>query len=152
MDPTQHFENRLKFLAAQKTEGKNPYPDKIFASVSIVEYVEKYMEDVTEALAGRIMSKRASSSKLFFYDLRGGGAEVQVMADASKSGMDEAEFSKFHSAVKRGDIDGITGFPGKTKRGELSIFPKSFIVLSHCLHMMPRQKAGPEANMKKTEI
>lgn len=31
---------------------------------------------------------------------------------------------------------------GKTKRGELSIFPKSFVVLSHCLHMMPRQKSG----------
>lgn len=28
------------------------------------------------------MSKRASSSKLFFYDLHGGGAKVQVMADA----------------------------------------------------------------------
>ena len=43
---------------------------------------------------------------------------------------------------------------GKTKRGELSIFPKSFIVLSHCLHMMPRQKAaqGSEnANLKVNE-
>lgn len=28
------------------------------------------------------MSKRSSSSKLFFYDLHGGGAKVQVMADA----------------------------------------------------------------------
>lgn len=26
--------------------------------------------------------------------------------------MDEAEFSKFHSSVKRGDIVGIRGFPG----------------------------------------
>ncbi|KAK8523148.1 hypothetical protein V6N12_047678 [Hibiscus sabdariffa] len=40
---------------------------------------------------------------------------------------------------------------GITKRGELSIFPKSFIVLSHCLHMMPRQKAGPDASVKKTD-
>ena len=28
------------------------------------------------------MSKRSSSSKLFFYDLHGDGAKVQVMADA----------------------------------------------------------------------
>jgi hypothetical protein len=28
------------------------------------------------------MSKRSSSAKLFFYDLHGGGAKVQVMADA----------------------------------------------------------------------
>lgn len=26
--------------------------------------------------------------------------------------MDEVEFSKFHSSVKRGDIVGVTGFPG----------------------------------------
>ncbi|KAH1047223.1 hypothetical protein J1N35_038007 [Gossypium stocksii] len=160
MDPTQFHENRLKFLAAQKAEGKNPYPHKFFTSMSIVEYIDKYgsldngehIEDATVSLAGRIMSKRASSSKLFFYDLHGGGAKVQVMADASKSGLDEAEFAKFHSTVKRGDIVGVTGFPGKTKRGELSIFPKSFLVLSHCLHMMPRQKAGPDVSVKKTDV
>lgn len=33
-------------------------------------------------LVGRLMNKRSSSSKLFFYDLHGGGAKVQVMADA----------------------------------------------------------------------
>ena len=33
-------------------------------------------------ILGRIMSKRSSSSKLFFYDLHGDGAKVQVMADA----------------------------------------------------------------------
>ncbi|MBA0711120.1 hypothetical protein Golax_010342, partial [Gossypium laxum] len=160
MDPTQFHENRLKFLAAQKAEGKNPYPHKFFASMSIIEYIDKYgslangehIEDVAVSLAGRIMSKRSSSSKLFFYDLHGDGAKVQVMADASKSGLDEAEFAKFHSSVKRGDIVGVTGFPGKTKRGELSIFPKSFTVLSHCLHMMPRQKAGPDASVKKTDL
>ncbi|KAF8042576.1 hypothetical protein BT93_A1036 [Corymbia citriodora subsp. variegata] len=163
MDPTQYFQNRLKYLEVQKTDGKNPYPHKFQVSMSIAEYIEQYgalnngehLEDVAISLAGRIMSKRSSSSKLFFYDLHGVGAKVQVMADASKSGMDDAEFSRFHSNVKRGDIVGISGFPGKTKRGELSIFPKSFIVLSHCLHMMPRQKAatGSEnANVKKTEL
>lgn len=34
---------------------------------------------------------------------------------------------------------------GKSKKGELSIFPKRFIVLSPCLHMMPRQKVAPGA-------
>ncbi|KAL9399499.1 hypothetical protein Peur_008460 [Populus x canadensis] len=162
MDPTQYYENRLKYLDAQKGEGKNMYPHKFFVTLSIPEYIDKYgglsngehLEDVSVSLAGRIMSKRSSSSKLFFYDLHGLGAKVQVMADASKSGFNEAEFSKLHSSVKRGDIVGITGFPGKTKRGELSIFPTSFMVLSHCLHMMPRQKAGPgsDASAKKSEV
>lgn len=160
MDPTQYLENRKRYLEVQKKEGKNPYPHKFFVSMSIIEYIENYgglgngdhLEDISVSLAGRIMSKRSSSSKLFFYDLHGAGAKVQVMADASKSEMDEVEFSKFHASVKRGDIVGVTGFPGKTKRGELSIFPKSFVVLSHCLHMMPRQKPGVDnANVKKVD-
>ncbi|XAR51153.1 Lysine--tRNA ligase [Bertholletia excelsa] len=124
MDPTQYFENRLKALAAQKSAGINPYPHKFQVLVSIPEYIEKYkglnngehLEDLV-SLAGRIMNKRSSSSKLFFYDLHGGGAKVQVMADASTSELDVAEFSKFHSSVKRGDIVGVIGHPGKSKKG-----------------------------------
>ncbi|KAL3828884.1 hypothetical protein ACJIZ3_017686 [Penstemon smallii] len=161
MDPTQYYENRLKALAAQKAAGNNPYPHKFEANLSIPEYVKKYeslnsgdhLEDVEERIAGRLMNKRSSSSKLFFYDLHGGGAKVQVMTDARRSDLEEEEFTKFHSSVKRGDIVGIIGFPGKSKRGELSIFPKTFIVLSHCLHMMPRQKAAPGSdNTKITDV
>ncbi|KAL1559551.1 lysine--tRNA ligase [Salvia divinorum] len=159
MDPTQYFENRIRALAAQKETGSNPYPHKFEVQLSIPEYVKKYeslnggdhLEDVEEKIAGRIMNKRSSSSKLFFYDLHGGGAKVQVMTDARKSKMEEEEFSRFHSSVKRGDIVGIVGFPGKSKRGELSIFPKTFIVLSHCLHMMPRQKVGPGGGTENTK-
>lgn len=31
--------------------------------------------------------------------------------------------------MHRGDIVGIRGFPGKTKKGELSVFPTSMVVL-----------------------
>jgi lysyl-tRNA synthetase class 2 len=42
--------------------------------------------------------------------------------------------------LKRGDIVGVTGYPGKSKNGQLSIFPKSMILLSPCLHMLPFSK------------
>ncbi|KAM7461580.1 hypothetical protein LguiA_029701 [Lonicera macranthoides] len=162
MDAAQYFENRLKTLAAQNEARKNPYPHKFHASISILDYVEKFgdlnsgeqLEDAEVSLAGRITNKRSSSSKLFFYDLQGGGAKVQVMADARRSDLDEAEFVKFHCGVKRGDIVGITGFPGRSIRGELSIFPKSFVVLSDCLHTMPQQKTAlgsDNVNVNKTE-
>ncbi|KAG0502585.1 hypothetical protein HPP92_002657 [Vanilla planifolia] len=160
MDPTQYFENRIRYLSAQKMAGINPYPHKFHVSIQIEEYIQKYanldqgehLKDVKVNLAGRIMNKRTSSSKLYFYDLYGGGVKVQVMADARDSDLDELEFSRLHGGVKRGDIVGISGYPGKSKRGELSIFPKKFVVLSHCLHMIPRQKAGPEnASLKKHE-
>ncbi|XP_031504843.1 lysine--tRNA ligase isoform X2 [Nymphaea colorata] len=151
LDPTQYYENRLKALEALKTSGVNPYPHKFHVSLSINAYVKKYeglnngehQEDITESLSGRILNKRTSSSKLYFYDLHGGGVKVQVMADARHSELEESEFSKYHASVKRGDIVGITGFPGKSQRGELSIFPKKFTVLSPSLCMMPRNKAAP---------
>ncbi|KAJ7562551.1 hypothetical protein O6H91_03G073900 [Diphasiastrum complanatum] len=149
MDPTQYFQNRLKVLTAAKLGGANPYPHKFRVSLSLPEYIKKYsnlasgeqLKETSVSLAGRLMSKRSSGAKLLFYDLHGEGAKVQVMADARNSGMEEAEFVKHHAGVKRGDIVGIHGFPGKSKRGELSIFPVSLDVLSPCLHMMPRQRA-----------
>ncbi|KAL8470734.1 hypothetical protein ACS0TY_033338 [Phlomoides rotata] len=161
MDPVNYYENRLGALAAQKSTGINPYPHKFEATLSIPEYVKKYeslnsgdhLEDVEARITGRLMNKRSSSLKLIFYDLHQGGAKVQVMADARDSDLDEEEFARFHSSVKRGDVVGIIGFPGKSKRGELSIFPKTFTVLSHCLHMMPRPKLGPGSdNAKNTEV
>ncbi|VFQ92326.1 unnamed protein product [Cuscuta campestris] len=159
MDPTQYHENRLKALNDQKEAGQNPHPHKFQVSLCIPEFIEKYKglssgERLEEqvSLAGRIMMKRASSSKLLFYDLHGKGAKVQVMASARESDLDEDEFIKLHSSVKRGDIVGVVGSPGKSKREELSIFPKSFIVLSPCLHMMPRQKGPQTESAKKTDV
>ncbi|KAL5097256.1 hypothetical protein RYX36_001583 [Vicia faba] len=161
MDPTQYLENRLKYLATEKADGRNPYPHKFSVTMSIEQYIKEYeglsdgqhLEDVSVSLAGRIMLKRASGAKLVFYDLHGGGFKVQVMADARKSDLNETEFSKFHSNVKRGDIVGITGFPGKSKKGELSIFSKTIVTLSHCLHMMPKlisAAAADNSNVKKS--
>lgn len=120
MDPKEYRENRLKYLAALKTEGINPYPHKFSVSMPIVQYIDRYgglsngehLEDMSISLAGRIMHKRKSGKKLFFYDLHGGAFKVQVMADVRKSDLNEVEFGKFHSNVKRGDIAGVTGFPG----------------------------------------
>jgi len=36
----------------------------------------------------------------------------------------------------------IKGYPGKSKKGELSIFPCHLEVLTPCLHMLPGYSAG----------
>ena len=56
------------------------------------------------------------------------------------SGLDEEGFGALHNTIKRGDLVGVKGYPGKSKRGELSVFPNSFIVLAPCLHMLPKYK------------
>ncbi|XP_009627859.1 lysine--tRNA ligase, cytoplasmic-like [Nicotiana tomentosiformis] len=133
---------------------ENSYLHKFQASMSIPEYVNKYgvlessqhlwNEFVT--LSGRITNKRAISTKLFFYDLHSEGANVLVKASAKDSQLYEEEFNKFHSGMKRGDIVGIIGFPGKSKRGELCIFSKSFFVLSRCSSngSLPPQNGAPK--------
>lgn len=57
---------------------------------------------------------------------------------------DEAteEFLAVHNRLRRGDIVGVRGFPGKSQRGELSIFPKEVKLLSTCLHMLPKDRYG----------
>ena len=53
-----------------------------------------------------------------------------------------AAFMTLANTIKRGDIVGVVGQPGKTKRGELSIFPTSLELLTPCLHMMPKTTYG----------
>ena len=53
-----------------------------------------------------------------------------------------ADFQRLMNGVKRGDIVGVVGFPGKSKRGELSVFPRSLTVLAPCLHMPPGAHFG----------
>lgn len=97
------------------------------------------------SLAGRVVRKAASGAKLIFFDLRSEGAKVQVMCDAryfESGGLDLASFQRLMNSVKRGDIVGLTGHPGKSKRGELSVFPTSLQILAPCLHMPPGSHFG----------
>ncbi|GBF92633.1 hypothetical protein Rsub_05247 [Raphidocelis subcapitata] len=145
LDPTLYFANRVKFVEGRKGRGVNPYPHKFPVTTTIPQFVEEYagleageqLKDVKVALAGRVFTKRASGSKLLFYDLRGEGAKVQVMADARNADADEDAFLALHNEAKRGDIVGVEGFPGKSQKGELSVFPVKFVVLAPCLHMPP---------------
>jgi len=46
-------------------------------------------------------------------------------------------FEEVHSTIRRGDIIGIIGRPGRTATNELSIAPGEVHLLSPCLHMLP---------------
>lgn len=99
------------------------------------------LEDVKLSVAGRCHAKRESSTKLIFYDLRGEGAKIQVMANLSYY-ENEDSFFKVNGKLRRGDIIGVHGYPGKTKKGELSVVPIRMELLSPCLHMLPHLHFG----------
>jgi lysyl-tRNA synthetase class 2 len=146
-DPNQFSENRRNAIVQMEKDGINPYPHKFHVDFRIPDFNAEYepkttagakLEEKTVSIAGRIVSVR-HQGKLFFYDLNGDGAKVQIMSDP-KTYEDEEAFAKIHRMVKRGDIVGVTGYPGKSKNGQLSIFPKTVILLSPCIHMLPFTK------------
>lgn len=94
------------------------------------------LENEVHSVAGRVFSIRESGGKLIFYDLRGEGLKIQVMANA-RHYENEEKFATDVSKIRRGDIIGVVGNPGKTKKGEFSIMPRSITLLSPCLHMLP---------------
>ncbi|RLO06753.1 hypothetical protein DYB28_006828 [Aphanomyces astaci] len=149
LDPTAYFENRTKLLAELEADGVNPYPHKFHVTISVPEFVQTYhgieagshVETTVVSVAGRLMSKRASGAKLHFYGLHADGASIQVMSQIDVYA-NEAEYARIHAALRRGDLVGVTGFPGKSKKGELSIFPTSLVLLSPCMHMLPKAHYG----------
>lgn len=147
-DPNEYF--RLRTLAVQNLReiGEPPYPHKFHVEISLTDFIEQYSNvkdgevntDVTVSVAGRIHSKREAGAKLIFYDLRGEGKKIQVMANAGYYGNDE--FEKINNKLRRGDIVGCRGHPGRTKKGELSIVPKEIQLLTPCLRQLPTLHFG----------
>ncbi|KAG8738628.1 lysyl-tRNA synthetase [Ceratobasidium sp. 428] len=153
LTPNQYFELRSRQIQKlRETQSPNPYPHKFDVTQSISSYVSEFgkpglienggaIQDKTISLAGRIHSVRASGAKLRFYDLRGEGEKVQIMAMAQDSDSPDT-YVDDHSHLHRGDIVGVTGFPGRTKNGELSIRAKSVKLLAPNLHQLPTQHFG----------
>ena len=98
-------------------------------------------------VGGRIYTKRAAGSKLVFYDVRAEGVKVQIMCQAQEAAGDTS-FEDQHEHLRRGDIIGIIGYPGRTaprnrpNEGELSIFATQVILLTPCLHQIPSEHYG----------
>jgi lysyl-tRNA synthetase, class II len=148
LDPTQFKANREAMVKQMEQEGVNPYPHKFHVDFRLPEFVAEFNPKTKEgerlegasivSVAGRIVSVRGQG-KLFFYDINGDGAKLQVMSDL-QTYHDEEAFYKIHRTLRPGDIVGVKGTPGKSKNGELSIFPQEMQLLSPCLHSVPFAK------------
>uniref|UniRef100_A0A452IZE8 Lysine--tRNA ligase n=1 Tax=Gopherus agassizii TaxID=38772 RepID=A0A452IZE8_9SAUR len=149
LDPNQYYKIRSHAIQQLKGTSEDPYPHKFHVDLSLTDFIERYshlqagdhLRDITVRVAGRIHAKRASGGKLIFYDLRGEGVKLQVMAN-SRNYKSEEEYIHINNKLRRGDIIGVQGSPGKTKKGELSIIPWEISLLSPCLHMLPHLHFG----------
>jgi len=150
--PNEYFKLRSNAVEElKKDQSTHPYPHKFQVSTSLTDFIEKYgntlqdgqsLDEVEVSVAGRLHAIRASGAKLLFYDLRGEGTKIQVMANAGAYKAGEEAFLADVGKIRRGDIVGFTGKPAKTKKGELSVIPYTMQLLSPCLHMLPHLHYG----------
>lgn len=160
LNPNQYFDIRSRQIDEYRKANLadpnafNPYPHKFHRSLTVPEFAAKYdslkrgetLPDVEVKVTGRIMTKRESGSKLRFYVLKGDGVQIQVMAQAQDAESLEI-YEKEHDNLRRGDIIGVVGYPGRTSpakggEGEVSVFATSIQLLTPCLHMLPTEHYG----------
>ncbi|KAI5455474.1 lysyl-tRNA synthetase [Naganishia albida] len=153
LDAGQYYALRCKkILALRESKTPDPYPHKFHVTQSVPNYIEEFgkegvikdgerLNSPIVSLAGRLGNMRSSGNKLHFYDLHSEGTKVQILAQIQDA-EDEKDFNEIHALLRRGDIVGVTGTPSRTKKGELSISPSKIILLSPCLHMLPKTTDG----------
>merc|ERR1711909_241742 len=148
ISPNEYLKLRLTQVKQQQSEGKNVYPHKFHVSSSLGDFLKQYeslgpegKSDNVVTVSGRIHAIRESGNKLRFYDLRGEGLKLQVMANMKFYESEEA-FTIDCNRVRRGDVVGVKGNAIRTKAGELSIRPSKIEILTPCLHMLPHLHFG----------
>lgn len=101
----------------------------------------QHLEEPVVTTAGRVISKRASGAKLFFYTIQCSGELLQLMT-SQKMYENNAHFIDVNKVLRIGDLVGATGIMGKSKRGELSLFPSKITLLTPCMKFFPKKAVG----------
>jgi len=155
-DETQHYQDKLASLTDQSYphEFSSALPRiSITAFKSAHDHLEPNADDKssnysiwgrTHTLRGRVKPNGKAGKQILFMDINSQGEKLQVMAwDANYN--PEHSFSSDLPKISRGDIIGVEGYPYKTRQGELSIMATRVLVLTPCLHQIPKkfnQKSG----------
>ncbi|KAI8361486.1 lysyl-tRNA synthetase [Mortierella sp. GBAus27b] len=157
-------EERLEDL---KSLGVTPYPRYRPPTVPLVEvrHIIRDNQDVLEngtkdetkkvSISGRIHSKRDSSSKLVWFDIVQDGHSIQAVFNRKSYAGTDQEFEVAARNFHRGDIVQLTGYVGKTKTGELSVFiTEALELLSPCLHPIPTRSGlkDPEKRFRNRHL
>eukprot|EP01090_Pellita_catalonica_P010178 TRINITY_DN21642_c0_g1_i1.p1 TRINITY_DN21642_c0_g1~~TRINITY_DN21642_c0_g1_i1.p1 ORF type:complete len:621 (-),score=128.12 TRINITY_DN21642_c0_g1_i1:47-1876(-) len=146
-DAANYFDVRRAALYKMHDAGEiNLFPHKFEVTHRANDLISTYkdlpnrktLNDVTVSVAGRIYRKHPGGAKLIFYDIMDRGFKIQIMCNL-RLYADKEHFFKIHALLRRGDIIGVTGHPGRSNTGELSIMPTKIELLSPCFHMLPTQ-------------
>lgn len=137
---------KRKKLHALREKSVNPYPYKFERTIEAAQVQADFASlqsgekahDKTMRLAGRVMTFR-SMGKAVFFNLQDQTGTVQVYVKMEE--LSEPDRTAF-DLVDLGDIVGIEGFPFRTQKGELSVWAKSFSMLTKTLEPLPEKFHG----------
>ena len=104
------------------------------------------------ALAGRVMRNRVSG-KLVFASLRDFTGDIQLMLSLDQVG--DESLTNWKHFVDLGDEVGVEGEVVTSKRGELSVLVKNWVMTSKCLVPLPDKHKGlsdPEARVRQRYV
>ncbi|MCQ2560764.1 MAG: lysine--tRNA ligase [Clostridia bacterium] len=132
---------RREKLAALQAEGRDPFLQTKFEFTTNATEIKnnfEAMEGTTQKIAGRLMSKRGMG-KASFCDLQDQDGRIQIYVQIDDLG--EEEMGRFKK-LDIGDIIGCEGEVFKTKRGEISLHVKKYILLSKSIRPLPDKWSG----------
>ena len=136
---------RLADRAALYAAGKNPYPEHSDVTDHAADLLERYAglaneEEAAETVTvgGRIVAKRGQG-KIMFLVLRDPSADIQLFCRVND--VEEASWEVLKS-LDLGDIVQATGVVVRTKRGELSVAPRTARLLSKAVRPLPEKFHG----------
>lgn len=127
---------RSEKLEALKKRGVDPYPGTITRKETIAK--ARKLTGKPVAIAGRVMGMRGHG-KIFFLDLVDGTGKVQVVLKSDVCDKKSFELAAF---MDLGDFLAVQGEVGKTQAGEVSIFGKSFQIISKAIRPLPSEWSG----------
>lgn len=127
---------RLEKLEALKKMGVDPYPGTVERNQTVSEARE--MEGKTVAIAGRVTGFRGQG-KIYFLDIVDGTGKIQVVVKVDTC--EEKAFALM-THVDLGDFLSVGGEVGKTKAGEVTVFARTFRIITKALRPLPSEWHG----------
>lgn len=141
---------RIQKAADLRSAGREPYAytfDRTHAAQELQDlYTDiangEQRDDITVAVAGRIMARRVMG-KLAFARLVDASGSIQLYVD--KKTLEEGQegaFGEFKNLIDTGDIVGVEGGLRRTDKGELSVVVRKLTVLTKSLLPLPDKWHG----------
>ncbi|GAB3207074.1 lysine--tRNA ligase [Marinactinospora endophytica] len=158
-DLPEQMRVRRQKLDRLREAGIDPFPVLFHRSASIGAVRDKHSDlspdthtGETVAVSGRVMLYR-TGGKLCFATLRDETGDLQIMLSLDQVGQERLD--EWKSVVDLGDHVGVEGEVITSRRGELSVLVRSWVLTAKTLRPLPEKHKGltdPEARVRQRYV